>query len=261
MFFLCGWSVFSSEMWLILAGLFVVAALYSSVGHGGGSGYLAILSLTSYATAETVWLKQYAWSLNLIVAALAFWHYNRQGHHDWGLTLPFVVASVPLAAVGGYVSVEGSVYDLLLGLALLIAAWRLSAGKWDVEEVRPPEPAKAVLVGGGIGLASGVVGIGGGIFLSPVIMLSGWASAKQTAATAALFIWMNSLAGLLGAGASGQIGLDLGLLAPFGAAVLLGGGIGSRYGSAVSSQNGVKGLLMIVICAAAIRRLLTVVGL
>ena len=158
-------------------------------------------------------------------------------------------------------SVEGSVYDLLLGLALLIAAWRLSAGKWDVEEVRPPEPTKAVLVGGGIGLASGVVGIGGGIFLSPVIMLSGWASAKQTAATAALFIWMNSLAGLLGAGASGQIGLDLGLLAPFGAAVLLGGGIGSRYGSAVSSQNGVKGLLMIVICAAAIRRLLTVVGL
>ena len=93
------------------------------------------------------------------------------------------------------------------------------------------------------------------------IMLSGWASAKQTAATAALFIWMNSLAGLLGAGASGQIGLDLGLLAPFGAAVLLGGGIGSRYGSAVSSQNGVKGLLVIVICAAAIRRLLTVVGL
>ena len=72
MFFLCGWSVFSGEMWLILAGLFVVAALYSSVGHGGGSGYLAILSLTSYATAETVWLKQYAWSLNLIVAALAF---------------------------------------------------------------------------------------------------------------------------------------------------------------------------------------------
>ena len=134
-------------------------------------------------------------------------------------------------------------------------------GKWDVEEVRPPEPPKAALVGGGIGLASGVVGIGGGIFLSPVIMLSGWATAKQTAATAALYIWMNSLAGLLGAGASGQIGMELGFLVPFGVAVLLGGGIGSRYGSEISSQSGVKGLLVIVICAAAIRRLLMVVGI
>ena len=138
MFFLCRWSVLSAEMWLILVGLFIVAALYSSVGHGGGSGYLAILSLTSYGSAEAVWLKQYAWSLNLIVAGLAFWHYHRAGHHEWGLTMPFVVASVPLAALGGYLSVSGNVYDFLLSLALLVAAWRLFVGKRESAEIVLP---------------------------------------------------------------------------------------------------------------------------
>ena len=258
MFFLCRWSVLSGEMWLILAGLFIVAALYSSVGHGGGSGYLAILSLTSYGSAESVWLKQYAWSLNLIVAGLAFWHYYKAGHHNWSLSLPFIVASVPLAALGGYMSVGGDAYDLLLCAALVIAAWRLFEGKQEVDEIMTPELPKAAAVGGGIGLASGVIGIGGGIFLSPVIMLSNWATAKQAAATAALFIWMNSLAGLIGSGVSGQIGLDFDLLGPFGGAVMLGGVLGSRYGSAVSSQSGVRGLLVLVLCVAALRRLVGV---
>jgi len=260
-FFLCRWSVLSSEMWLILAGLFIVAALYSSVGHGGGSGYLAILSLTSYGSAEAVWLKQYAWSLNLIVAGLAFWHYYKAGHHDWSRSLPFIVASVPLAALGGYMSVGGDVYDLLLSAALVVAAWRLFVGKWESGGVELPEKSKAVAVGGGIGLASGVVGIGGGIFLSPVMMLNNWATAKQTAATAALFIWLNSLAGLIGSGLSGQVGLDLDLLGSFGVVVMLGGVLGSRYGSKISSQNGIRGLLVLVLCAAAARRLLSVMGI
>ncbi|HIG38815.1 MAG TPA: sulfite exporter TauE/SafE family protein [Candidatus Poseidoniales archaeon] len=251
----------SSEMWLILAGLFIVAALYSSVGHGGGSGYLAILSLTSYGSAEAVWLKQYAWSLNLIVAGLAFWHYYKAGHHDWSRSLPFIVASVPLAALGGYMSVGGDVYDLLLSAALVVAAWRLFVGKWESGGVELPEKSKAVAVGGGIGLASGVVGIGGGIFLSPVMMLNNWATAKQTAATAALFIWLNSLAGLIGSGLSGQVGLDLDLLGSFGVVVMLGGVLGSRYGSKISSQNGIRGLLVLVLCAAAARRLLSVMGI
>jgi len=245
-------------MWLILAGLFIVAALYSSVGHGGGSGYLAVLSLTSYGSAESVWLKQYAWSLNLIVAGLAFWHYYKAGHHNWSLSLPFIVASVPLAALGGYMSVGGDVYDLLLCAALVIAAWRLFVGKREVGEIMVPELPKAAAVGGGIGFASGVIGIGGGIFLSPVIMLSKWATAKQTAATAALFIWMNSLAGLIGSGVSGQIGLDFDLLGLFGGVVMLGGLLGSRYGSVVSSQSGIRGLLVLVLCVAALRRLVGV---
>jgi len=248
-------------MWLILAGLFIVAALYSSVGHGGGSGYLAILSLTSYGSAEAVWLKQYAWSLNLIVAGLAFWHYYKAGHHDWNRSLPFIVASVPLAALGGYMSVGGNVYDLLLSVVLVVAAWRLFVGKWEAEQVELPGRTKAVAVGGSIGLASGVVGIGGGIFLSPVMMLNNWATAKQTAATAALFIWLNSLAGLVGVGLSGRVGLDLDLLGSFGVVVMLGGVLGSRYGSKISSQNGIRGLLVLVLCAAAAHRLLGVMGI
>ncbi len=247
-------------MALVLIGLFLVAMLYSSVGHGGGSGYLAVLSLTSYGVAQAFWLKQYAWSLNLIVAGLAFWHYHRAGHHDARLTLPFVAASVPLAALGGYMRVGGDAYNLLLALALLAAACRLLGGGWEDGGTKPPELPKAAAVGGGIGLASGVIGIGGGIFLSPVIILNRWATAKQTAATAALFIWLNSLAGLAGAGLSGQIDMDLGMLGPFAAAALLGGLVGSRYGSEVSSQYSIRRLLVVVLCVAAARRVLGVMG-
>ena len=157
-------------------------------------------------------------------------------------------------------SVGGNVYDLLLSVALVVAAWRLFVGKWETGQVELPGRTKAVAVGGSIGLASGVVGIGGGIFLSPVMMLNNWATAKQTAATAALFIWLNSLAGLVGVGLSGQINLDIDLLGSFGVAVMLGGMLGSRYGSEVSSQNGIRGLLVLVLCAAAARRLFSVMG-
>ena len=252
----------STELTLILVGLFLVAILYSSVGHGGGSGYLAVLSLTSYGTMEAGWLKQHAWSLNLIVAGIAFWHYHRAGHHDAKLTLPFVAASVPFAVVGGYMRVEGGVYDVLLSIALLWAAWRLLAVKeWGEAENEPPGFSGAAPVGGAIGLASGVVGVGGGIFLSPVIMLKKWAPPKATAATAALFIWFNSLAGLVGAGLSNQLDLEVGVLGPFAAVVLLGGLVGSRYGSEVASQTGVRRLLVVVLSVAAARRVLGLAGL
>ena len=158
-------------------------------------------------------------------------------------------------------SVGGNIYDLLLSVALVVAAWRLFAGKRETGQVEMPGRPKAVAVGGGIGLASGLVGIGGGIFLSPVMMLNNWATVKQTAATAALFIWLNSLAGLVGAGLSGQIGLDVDLLGAFGIAVMIGGVLGSRYGSEVSSQNSIRGLLILVLCAAAARRFLGVMGI
>ena len=243
-------------MILVLIGLFSIASLYSTVGHGGGSGYLAVLSLTSYATAQAIWLKQYAWTLNLIVAGLAFWHYSRAGHHDSRLTLPFVCASVPLAALGGYARVEGEVYDALLAVALAAAAWRLVSGSTGVGQVSRPDVARSAAVGGAIGLASGVIGIGGGIFLSPVLMLNRWANAKEAAATAALFIWLNSLAGLAGAGLAGRLDMEASLLLPFAGAVLLGGVVGSRYGSQVSSQRGVRGLLVSILLLAAANRVL-----
>ena len=244
----------STELVLVLFALFAVAALYSSVGLGGASGYLAVLSMTTFAASEAIWLKQYAWSLNLIVAGIAFWHYQKSGHHVRGLSLPFISASVPMAALGGFMLVEGSVYDALLSVALIVAAWRLLSGDAGVSEAVRPSSTKAAVVGGSIGLASGVIGLGGGIFLLPALMLGRWATAKEAAATTSLFVWLNSLAGLTGAGLAGRIDLDIGLLVPFASVVLVGGFLGSRFGSRVSSQSGVKGLLVVVLVMAALKR-------
>ena len=250
----------STELVLVLLALFAVAALYSSVGLGGASGYLAVLSMTTFAASESIWLKQYAWSLNLIVAGIAFWHYHRSGHHVRELSVPFISASVPMAALGGFMLVEGAVYDTLLSLALIVAAWRLVSGDAGVSEAVRPSATKAAWVGGGIGLASGVIGLGGGIFLLPALMLGRWATAKEAAATTSLFVWLNSIAGLAGAGLAGRIDLELGLLVPFASVVLVGGFLGSRYGSRVSSQNGIRGLLVVVLVLAAFKRVLEIVG-
>ena len=250
----------STELVLVLLALFAVATLYSSVGLGGASGYLAVLSMTTFAASEAIWLKQYAWSLNLIVAGIAFWHYHKSGHHVRDLSLPFISASVPMAAFGGFMLVEGAVYDTLLSLALIVAAWRLVSGDAGVSEAVRPSASKAVIVGGGIGLASGVIGLGGGIFLLPALMLGRWATAKEAAATTSLFVWLNSMAGLAGAGLAGRIDLDLGLLVPFASVVLVGGFLGSRYGSRVSSQTGVRGLLVVVLVLAASKRALEIIG-
>lgn len=236
--------------------LLCVAALFASVGHGGASGYLAVLSLTTYGAMESAWLKQHAWCLNLVVAAVAFWHFHRAGHHVPKLTVPFIVASVPFAVLGGYLRVDGEIYDLLLSICLLVAAWRLFSIQIDDAEIDGvPEWKVVAPVGGAIGLASGVVGVGGGIFLSPVLLLKKWATPKGTAATAALFVWMNSLAGLGGATLSGQLDLDVGALVPFACAVLVGGFVGSRYGAGVAPQQVVRRLLVIVLVVAAVRRL------
>ncbi|MED6298187.1 MAG: sulfite exporter TauE/SafE family protein [Candidatus Thermoplasmatota archaeon] len=246
--------------WVLVAiclALMTVAALYSSVGHGGASGYLAVLSLTTYGSMESAWLKQHAWCLNLIVAAIAFYHFHRAGHHVPKLTVSFIVASIPMAMVGGYLAVDGAVYDLLLSICLLAAAWRLfTTNVSDVEVNSEPSWGIAAPVGGTIGFASGIIGVGGGIFLSPVLLLKKWATPKGAAATSALFIWVNSLAGLGGATLSGQLVLEWGVLLPFVAAVLVGGFIGSRYGAGIAPHQMIRKLLVVVLVVAAARRVL-----
>ena len=236
--------------------------LYASVGHGGASGYLAILSLSTYGAMEAAWLKQHVWCLNLVVAAIAFWHFHRAGHHVSRLTIPFIVASVPLAMFAGFLRVDGVLYDLLLSVCLLLAAWRLFVVGSEVRSVGgAPDWNVAMPTGGAIGFASGVVGIGGGVLLSPILMLKGWATPKGAAATAAIFVWVNSLAALGGVVLSNQMVLEFETLLPFICAVLIGGFIGSRYGADVAPQNLIRKLNNLILCLMGGLKLLVLVAL
>ena len=251
----------SIEFVLLLIGLFVVAVLYSSVGHGGASGYLAVMSLTSYGLMESGWLKQHAWFLNILVASLAFYHYRKEGFHDIKLTVPFIIASIPMAFIGGYLLIDGAMYDLLLSLTLIWAAWILynSITIDEIEDTSLPTMPQAIPWGAGIGLASGIIGVGGGIFLSPIILLKKWASPKTVAATSAIFIWVNSVAGLVGAGASGQLNLDIEILTYFTIIVIMGGFIGSSYGAKIAPQSLIQKLLVGVLIIAAAKRVIELV--
>lgn len=253
--------VLGTEEVLIALALLVVAAMYSSVGHGGASGYLAVLSLTSFATMEEVWLKQHAWSLNLIVAAIAFYHYQRSGHHIPRITTVFVLASIPMAFAGGYFLIEGAIYDVLLSLTLIWASVRLFRvdSNFDEESVENLPLSQAIPAGAGIGLLSGIIGVGGGIFLSPLLLLKRWTTPKTAAATAALFIWLNSAAALTGSYLSGEWLVEIDTIAPFGSAVLIGGFIGSKLGADLIPQRAVRIVLVVVLMLAAARRVILLV--
>ena len=249
--------MFIEGEFLILLLLFLIALLYSSVGHGGASGYLAVLSLTIYAEYDSGWLKQHAWALNLVVAAIAFYHYKKAGFFNLKLTLPFILGSIPFAIIGGYLRVDGVFYDTLLSITLIWAAYKLLQIKEvnSTTEFQVPSLRYAVPIGGGIGLMSGFVGVGGGIFLSPILLLKKWADPKTAAATAALFIWVNSMAGLVGASISGQLVIQMNILFPFIVVVLLGGYIGAKYGSENAHQSSIRKLLIVVLIVASLKRI------
>ena len=242
---------------MLFAGLLIISALYSSVGHGGASGYLAILSLSSYGLMSHIWLKQHVWIMNLVVASIAFYHYNKAGFHLPRLTIPFIIASIPTAFLGGYVSIDPELYDILLSITLLWAAYKV-VNYTEISNVKLNTPRKyePYLWGGGIGFFSGLIGVGGGIFLSPIILLKRWATVKSAAATAAVFIFVNSLAGLVGMGMSNQLNLDVGLLANFVIAITIGGFIGSLYGAKHADNKRVRDLLAVVLVIAAAKRFL-----
>ena len=176
--------------------LFVVAFLYSSVGHGGASGYLALMALFSVAPEV---MKPTALLLNIFVSLIAFIQYYRSGVFRWKIFLPFAIASVPFSFLGGMINISGDVYKQILGILLLIPVIRfIGFGNRDIENKRPLKLFLAIAIGACIGFLSGMIGIGGGIILSPVLLLLHWANQKEAAAVSAAFIFVNSVSGLSG---------------------------------------------------------------
>lgn len=233
--------------------LFLVAFLYASVGHGGASGYLALMALFSVAPDV---MKPTALLLNLFVSLTSFVQFYRGGHFKWKVFWPFAVASIPLAYLGGLVMVDAVIYKKILGLLLLIPIVRFFFfNHTKVEEKKENSFFPSFAIGGGIGFLSGLIGIGGGILLSPALLLMRWTSQKETAAVSALFIFVNSLAGL-----AGQLTKGISFTADMYSYVViafLGGLCGAYFGALKFRQSILKNVLATVLLVAAYKLLFT----
>lgn len=231
----------------------IIALLYATVGHGGASGYLALMALFN---AEIALMRPTALLLNVFVAGIAFVFYWRQGFFKWKLFYPFALASVPAAFIGGYLDVNPFFYKKFLGVLLLISVVRLLGwyGK-EKDRIRVAGFGTSFFIGLLIGLFSGLIGIGGGIILSPLILLLHWANMKETAAVSALFIWINSLAGLTGMMTHGWV-LSVDMIILVGIA-LTGGSVGAYLGSSKWDNDFLKKTLAFVLIIASIKLLIT----
>lgn len=227
----------------------LIAFLYASVGFGGATGYLAAMSffgIPPQVMASTALL------LNIIVASISFSSFYRAGHLRRGLLLPFLLTSIPAAFIGGYFKITEQAYSILLYAVLTFVAIRLlffSRASDDDHPLRPLPLGWALVIGLGIGLLSSMVGIGGGIFLSPVIIFARWGTGKQASAVAAAFILLNSLSGLAGRFLGGTFQLDeLALfLVPLG---LLGALMGGYWGAIRFTGLGLRRTLGIIMAFA-----------
>jgi uncharacterized protein len=233
--------------------LFVVAFLYASVGHGGASGYLALMALFSIAPEV---MKPTALLLNLFVSLTSFIQFYRGKHFLWHIFLPFAIASVPMSFIGGLIVVDGTIYKKILGLLLIVPIVRfLFFSNVKVTDTRKANIGLSILIGASIGFLSGLIGIGGGILLSPIILLFKWTDQKQTAAISALFIFVNSLAGLAGQLTKGvQFSADMYLYVVI---AFAGGLAGAYFGAMKFKQAILKNVLAVVLLLASCKLLFT----
>ncbi|HZS10428.1 MAG TPA: sulfite exporter TauE/SafE family protein [Blastocatellia bacterium] len=230
--------------------ILIAAALYSSVGHAGASGYLAAMALFNLTPAV---MRPTALALNLLVGAIAAYKFYRAGRFDWSLFWPFALTSIPCSFIGGLIQLPGTYYRPIVGLVLLYAAYRLIRGTQFVSDaaIKAPPVWLALLCGAGLGLLSGLTGVGGGIFLSPLLLFMGWAEVKQTAGVSAMFILVNSLAGLLG-----QLSSVASLpkaIPVWAAAAVIGGWVGAEYGSRRLAGASLRRLLGVVLVIAGVK--------
>lgn len=236
----------------LLALIAVAALLYSSVGHGGASGYLAAMALFGLAPAT---MKPAALIMNIFVAGLACFRLYRAGYFNWALFWPFALGSVPLAVLGGAWKLHDHAYQYLVGAALLVAAARLLMENREPATRELPRLSVALPIGAGLGFISGLTGVGGGIFLSPLLLFLRWADMRTTAAVSAAFILINSVAGLIGlllSAATLPAGIPVMVFAALGGAV-----IGTELAVRRLAPLKLRKLLGIVLAIAALKMLAT----
>ncbi|OZA05438.1 MAG: hypothetical protein B7X95_06465 [Methylophilaceae bacterium 17-44-8] len=240
------------ELLILLAAVFVIAALYSSVGHAGASGYIAVMSLMSISP---LIIKPTALSLNILVASITTWQFYRSGHFSWALFWPFAILAVPFAFLGGHLALPTHLFKILLGLVLIYSAIRLLIKSEQAIDVKEAPRMQAIAAGGGIGLLSGLTGTGGGIFLTPLLIFMGCADAKKAAAVSALFVLLNSISGLAGniAATKSLPPYIISMLI----AVALGGGLGAYVGSRRIQSPAIKKLLAVVLLIAGLKLIFT----
>ncbi|OEK08178.1 hypothetical protein A8C32_01570 [Flavivirga aquatica] len=243
----------NENIYLFLLILPIVSFLYSSVGHGGASGYLALMALFSFAPES---MKPTALLLNIFVAGISFYYYYKAGYFNKKLFLSFAIASIPLAFVGGTIEVDASIYKKILAVLLIFAILKmLNVFGKESNYIKNVKPWQGIVVGGIIGFFSGLIGIGGGIILSPVILLLHWGKMKEAATVSALFIWVNSVSGLIGQLSSGvTLEKESFLLV---AIALIGGVFGGYYGSKKINNQKLRYILAFVLIIACVKLFFT----
>lgn len=238
--------------WSIVISFFAIAVLYASVGFGGGSSYLAILALTAIPYTE---FRAIALICNIVVVSNSCVLYYKSNLYNFKKTIPLVTTSIPLAFIGGYLRIEEELFFILLGLTLFIAGLLMLTQQNNTNEaatIHMPFLKNSVF-GGAIGFLSGLVGIGGGIFLAPLLHLSQWDTSKKIAAASALFILVNSISGLGGQLTHPNFSINYSLTFILALSVFVGGQIGTRIGIKVMQPSSLKKLTAVLIIYVAIK--------
>ena len=239
---------------VLAALIFVAALLYSSVGHGGASGYIAAMALMGISPAT---MKPTALTLNIFVSVIATYKFYRVGAFSWRLFLPLVITSIPCAYIGGMLTLPSHLFKPLIGLVLIFAAWRSfkTANTYSQLPLRTVPLPFLMFAGAVLGLLSGLTGVGGGIFLSPLLLLFRWAETRVISGIAAAFILVNSISGLLGVMSKG---VTLPAALPYWAvAAVIGGYIGAEYGSKRLTNPSIRKILALVLVVAGFKMLAT----
>lgn len=243
--------------WEVILLFFLIAILYSSVGFGGGSSYLAVLA--ALTTIGYIQVRALALLCNIVVVSGGTYIYARQGYYNWKKVLPLVIVSIPMAFFGGYLKISETFFFVLLGSILIIAAVIMWVSKYFVSKVETNNSRKSQVLdgsfGGIIGFLAGMVGIGGGIFLAPLLHLTNWDTPKRIAATASFFILVNSVAGLLGQIQNSDFNVNVNLSIILMVTVFFGGQIGSRLSATKISPFTLKRGTALLIAVVGVRLL------